>query len=489
MENIMDTKDFLQQAENYIYKEVAKNTNLLLGKNKTSALSTGMFLKLPIEVSLEKSKAPLPTLRKELETFMPYFSAYTKMGDTTKVYFTFMYHTEKDLTALLRNMERRAVFFAFVYLHEVQHILRKHITTSYNTMMLRIADGITNPHQAINIAEDYAINYSIKDLFQASSSASIRDSWAEIETVGMYNAQYHKEEMSDIEILKDMKDSAEEIQSNPSSADGFEEVTYDSKTSIQPSEDNNSNESSNEPSNASDKLSTTQDDADTSLSDLSQSLQDLIRTNTAGTSVGEQFEKVFEAIKVETGWFKKIKASFKRQVYYMTHDYTTNWANLNNTYRRIYKSPKKQFLDDKIKIILSVDHSGSMANEDLQRLLYLIESESRKISSIQVLIHDYTVTKVFNIENEYDITKAEGFSQALATRYSAGGTSHDCVFQHIQNMKIPDPNKVIYMSFSDNYSDIESVFSTYPIMRRLTNYWVSPVNNPVKVQGTNISMF
>jgi len=225
------------------------------------------------------------------------------------------------------------------------------------------------------------------------------------------------------------------------------------------------------------------------MADLADSIQDIISSNTKGSAAGELFEKLFESVKVETGWFKKIKASFKRQVFYKTHDYTTNWANLNNTYRRIYKSPKKQFLDTKVNIILSVDHSGSMSDNDLQKLLYLMESEATRIGAITVLVHDTRVIKEFTLENDYDITKSPQFKEALATRYTSGGTSHSCVFSHIQDMKIPEPNMVIYMSFSDNHSDIDETFKNYPIMRKLTNYWIcAGANNPVSVLGTNIPM-
>ena len=56
-------------------------------------------------------------------------------------------------------------------------------------------------------------------------------------------------------------------------------------------------------------------------------------------------------------------------------------------------------------------------------------------------------------------------------------------------MKIEDPNKVIYMSFSDNMSDIEESFKDFPIMRRLTNYWIcAGGGRSMKVPGTNIKM-
>jgi len=474
----MNKKEFIKLAENYIYKEIAKNSNLLFGKNKTSALSTGLFLKLPIEITLEKVNKPFEQkLLKELHTMGERFSAYVKTEDTVKVYFTFFYYDEKDIKALANNLQYRSVFFTFVYMHELQHILRKHITKSYHTMMLKIADKALYPNQLINIAEDYAINYSLKDLFTISK---LNTNWIEIERFGLYNNEYHKQEMSDIDILKDLLENGKKV-SITSLGNGFEEVSIKGKKSIQPETSENGQEESN--GNGSSNLS---DDLDISLSDLSESLQNIIKDTTKGTKAGELIEKMFNSIKINVAWFKKIKNNFKRHVYYKTHDFSTNWSNLNNTYRKIYKSPKKEFIDNRINIILSVDHSGSVVTEELQKLLYLIESESKKINKLTVLIHDTRVVKTFILEDEYDISKSPEFKKALSTRHVVGGTSHDDVFKTIQKMKIKDPNQMIYMSFSDNYSDIEETIGKYSIMKKLTNYWVCTINNPVKVNGTNI---
>jgi hypothetical protein len=481
----MEEKEFIKAAEDFIYKEVAKNTNLLLGRNKTASLSTGIFLKLPIEIAVEQVEHPLPVLNTELKTFVHHMSAYTKLGDTTKVYFTFLYHELKDLKKLNRYLEKFSVFFAFVYLHEVQHILRKHITSSYNKLMNNITGDIPHAHQLINIAEDHAINYSLKDLFIASP---LRSSWNAIEAVGMYDANYHSQKMSDIDILKDLLAQSKSMEVSELSPT-FSKVEMDGKSSIQPIEPQGAEEGDGGDTKDSDKCSTKIDDIDASMTDLADSIKEIIQTNTKGSAAGELFEEIFSAVEVETGWFKKIKASFKRQVYYKTHDFNTSWANLNNTYRKIYKAPKKQFLDQKINIILSVDHSGSMSTEDLQKLLYLIESESTRINSITVLIHDTVVIKEFRIEDDYDIASSPNFKEALATRYTSGGTSHRCIFNHIQNMNLPDPDMVIYLSFSDNYSDIEECYKAYPVMNKLTKYWIcAGANNPVKVPGTNIRM-
>ena len=49
-------------------------------------------------------------------------------------------------------------------------------------------------------------------------------------------------------------------------------------------------------------------------------------------------------------------------------------------------------------------------------------------------------------------------------------------------MNIKDVNKVIFMCFSDMYSDIEEVIGKYPIMKRLPTYWLH-TTNAKKLQG------
>jgi hypothetical protein len=199
----MTESEFIIKAENYIYKSTAKHLNQILGKNKTNHLSTGIFLKLPIVVNIEKVNFEQQKLTKDLKSFLDYYSAYVITENTTEVHMTFLYNSEPDLQKILNNFKYRDVIFAFVYMHELQHIIRKHNTSSYESMMLNIAKDIYKPHDIINIAEDHAINYSIKDLFMKADS-KIKNSWYEIENTFMYNAKYHNKKMSDIDILKDL---------------------------------------------------------------------------------------------------------------------------------------------------------------------------------------------------------------------------------------------------------------------------------------------
>ena len=51
--------------------------------------------------------------------------------------------------------------------------------------------------------------------------------------------------------------------------------------------------------------------------------------------------------------------------------------------------------DNKLSVVLSVDHSGSVSTEGLQKLLYIFEKHSKKITQLFVLIHDTQVVKEF----------------------------------------------------------------------------------------------
>ena len=476
----MTADQFLHDIERLIYKENSKNLNTIMQLDKTAQLSTGIFLKLPIVFDLQQVDGTVVSNVNDMKSLVENnLTAYVKHGTVTEVYFTFFYDSESQLNALYKCIEKQSMFFAFLYLHELFHIVHMHNTTSYNDMMIRIAKNIQDPHLAINIAEDYRNNYLIKELF--SLSQVFKAYWTKIVPFMMYSHEYHVEKLSDIDILKKMISGAKEPQSEDV-GDGFEKVKLDGSVIIK-----------KKGSALSDKVDTADaSDSDNDLKDLSETLQGIIEEGTRGTQAGKLIEDAFGAIKVETGWFKQIKASFKKRVFYMTHDYMSSWTGINNTYRRVFKSPKKQFFDNKIQLILAVDHSGSMCTEDLQKLLYLIQSESKNIFKLTVLIHDTRIVKEFTIEDEYDISKSSEFKAAMSTRYAVGGTSHDAVFQRINEMSKDEQGATIFLCFSDMHSDIEECVGNYPFLKRMAPFWIHTHGHKKmsknKVPGTFIYM-
>jgi len=476
-------KEYLYKIDKYIFKEVVKEFNNIYGQNKTAPLASGIFLKLPIIINLVK----LPSVDySKLETS---FTAYTKMGNEAEVYFDFFYSEDKDLPKLFKLIEQYQTFWAYVYQHEILHILLKHATTAFDKRMIRIAKEIklglddNTIHKFINYAEDYFINYSIKDLTESSSTGIniLLDK-------GLYDSTYHSKKMSDIEILKDLLENSK-VNTTPIDGTDYElqEVT-DGKgnTTVQIKKVGTGSGNTSEPSesNSNGNSSTLTDEQ---LANLAQSINSVIQSQAKGSQAAIIAEELFESIKINTDWFKKLKTTFERDVYYMTHNYYTKWSNLNNKYRSIFKSPKKYYLDTKLEIVLSIDQSGSMPQDSLQKLLYLMEDKGKSISKLTVLIHDTEISKEFVLESDYGIDTNPQFKDALATRYQSGGTSHSSVFKWLQT-NIKNPQETIYISFSDNYSNIEQVWTNYPILKQLKTYLVCPVNNPMKVPTVNIMM-
>ena len=116
-----------------------------------------------------------------------------------------------------------------------------------------------------------------------------------------------------------------------------------------------------------------------------------------------------------------------------------------------------------------------------------MEDKGSSISKLTVLIHDCEISKEFVLESDYGIDTNPNFKTALATRYQSGGTSHACIFEWLQT-NVTNPAESIFISFSDNYSDIERSWNNYPILRQMRSYLVCPVNNPMNVPAVNILM-
>ena len=465
----MDKKEFLFKVEKLIYKEIAKGINQLYGLNKTAPLSAGLFLRVPIQFKLEKTYEPRD-YEVNSDSLSKCFSAYTMIGNSVDVFITFLYHEENDLATLFDIVEKYKTFWALIYQHELFHLLFKHTVESQHKRMRHIVTtelgfSESTAHITINKAQDYFINYCIKDL---DSNREDLDLFLDI---GLYEKDYHNRKLSDIDILREF----EKEDSCNSIAPGLLEVTSDGTTSIQP-------EHRTVGANGLDS-----DTADELVNDIAQGVYETIQSNAKGSKSATMLAEMFEAIEVPVGWFKKLKAKLTKDVYYMTNDYYTKWSSLKNAYRRHFKAPKRYFIDKKLDIILSVDQSGSVSTEELQKLLYIIKSQGKKIASLTVLIHDTQIIKTYTLKAVRDIQKDAQFKEALATRVVVGGTSHTCIFDWLQT-NVKDPSKTIYICYSDMDSDIEKTYTGYSILKRLPIYWVETqgkVLNPL-VRGTHI---
>jgi|LakMenEpi03Aug12_release.lakeMendotaPanAssembly.Ray.scaffolds.fasta_scaffold02086_43 hypothetical protein len=465
----MTKPEFLYEAKSFIFKEVAKSTNQLVGQSKTSSMIANLFVNLPITVEARFIE-DLPKPTKQLNQLEEFVTAYLKHDDTSKVVIAFFYSSEKHLTKIMKRIEKFPLYFAYLYMREALKVTRLMNTATHYRMMSNIIKhhkpslSPTEHYRYSIMANEYVVNATLTKLFAASA---IQSKLSDILTHQRYKTEW--ETLSEMDILVELLKSAEV--SNTTIFDGF---MFDESNGLLAPEQTewdrtiNTNESI--------------------ITDLGESVTNALASASRGTGTESIFEAAFAAKKVKTGWFKKLSAKFSKDVFHTTSSFRSEWSSLNIVYRHKFKSPKHTFEDHKLSVILSIDHSGSVSTDGLQKLFYLFTKHSKSIADLHILIHDTEIVKEFHIKSDYDIATQPEFTQALGNRIACGGTSHFKVFERISDMiktKIVDPEKTLYISFSDNYSDIQASWSKLPIMRKLyTTIFLAPVDNPMAITGT-----
>lgn len=464
----MTPSEFTHNASHYIFKEVAKNVNMLCGLSKTSSMIANLFANLPLQIETRYiEEQPKPS--KKLNALNEFVHAYIKHDDSTKVYIAFFYKSEKQLERIYKAIEKHPEFFAYLYMREALKLTRLMNTITHYRMMSSIIKH-NNPSIPVSMhyhlsqtACNFVVNKVIKKLFEGSQLSSKLHRILEGQS---YDPVYSN--MAETEVIKHL------IKIDPSAKPAItkldENFSYD--------------EWSNEVFSLTDNPIDANEPIET---DLGESISTHLANMSKGNCSSAIFAEFFQAKKVKTGWFKKLAAKFTREVYHMTNTFTSQWSSLNVTYRHKFKAPNCKYEDNSLAVVLSIDHSGSVSTDGLQKLLYLFEKHSKKITKLFVLIHDTEIVKEFNMESEFDIRTNPNFTTALAHRFAVGGTSHYKVFKRIDQMikdKLINPDKTIYISFSDNYSDIPNSWKSFPNLQKIRTTFLSPVNNPVNIPNT-----
>lgn len=469
----MTKQEFTHQAEKKIFSEVAKATNQLCGQSKTSSMIANLFVNLPIKIEA-RFIADLPKPTKKLNALDEFVTAYLKHDDSSKVMIAFFYSSDKHLTKIMKRIEKHPTYFAYLYMREALKVSRLMNTATHYRMMSNIikhnAPSISpeDYYRLSLTACDYAVNNTIHQLFKASAISNKLD---EIFEHANYNPAWSGKSEMDIlvQLVGSRLDKSEEQ---------LGEFTYDSAYNLIYSM-----------YKADDSISM----SEAIQTDLGESISNALATMSRGTGSAPIFEASFAAKKVKTGWFKKLTSKFAKDVYYMTNTFRSEWSSLNIVYRHKFKAPKHTHEDHKLSVILSIDHSGSVSTEGLQKLLYLFSKHSKRISDLYIIIHDDDIVKEFHIQSDFDVSTNPEFTQALGNRIACGGTSHFKVFSRIAELiksKTIDPSKSLYVSFSDNYSDITKSWKATPAMTKIySTTFLAPEHNPVSISGTtDISM-
>jgi len=134
-------------------------------------------------------------------------------------------------------------------------------------------------------------------------------------------------------------------------------------------------------------------------------------------------------------WLKKLKSSILTDVYTDKLQKDVIYTKPNKLlmwYTSMTKIvfPSQVDYEKEYHFIITIDESGSMGNEELRYIGYLLE-EANKIGSVYVVKHDYKVV----FEKEYPKNKGgckKDITEASRYRHSCGGTSHNEVFAFVE---------------------------------------------------------
>jgi len=376
---------------------------------------------------------------------------------------------------------------AFIYLHETLHIMNRHydfyLNNKYKKVIKRVRPDIPEKvmHQILNHAFDYYINgYLIEQAQQGHVFSTYSGNFN-----GLYDKNLSPNRLSQVEILESiLKDAKIEC----TKIDGLGEmikVAIMGNTSTllelegKPDLGENESRDSKKPNG---------EDIDSEAKEiLERAYKDLLdKTREPGSSSNGTFRDLGVDYEVPVDWFHLLKGSLQALVRHHTNRSDQTWGKLKSKFRHISPMPGRIYYEDNLAAIISIDQSGSMSDSDLKKINFVINELVEKTVFVDIIIHDHKIAEIKRFQKHDKLS----ISEFIQKRIACGGTSHKEVFEAIREIKEKHPKlKFTYLSFSDNYSDIEQVYDT-ETFKNVFSFWVMTQGGiPLKnVQGVQISL-
>ena len=473
----MTPQEFIATTEKEIFSQMLRDTNELFGQSKAASLFISLFSTVRCKIVLEQcDDLEGPFKKLDLEDLTESVTTNVEGDDIT---YRFFYRDEKHLKHLHKVATKYPMYFTYQYFKHIYTLLTLTSTQAHQAAMFRLVQDKEHPFYLIDLANTYAIN---KQVHRMLSIVGQTKKWEQVkQLIQLYK---NPELATQAEILADMAQNAPDLRIQKARGKYTQvitpDLTYITETKV-PAEQNKNF-----------KGADSIDKQERSLVAVSNQLHHSISTSIKGTAIGEIFQIVFDAIKVELIFVDPFQILLNTQVFNKTQNGYASWENLSATYRHIYTAPIQKSEDKKVKFIISIDTSGSMHTEDLQKIFGIMKDKSKQIAEIHVMHHTTDVVAQFHVKHAEDIQLDRMFKTAFGCRHADGGTSHKEVFNRIKELNLPDPEQWIYISVSDNYSDIESTINIYPIMQKITSVWVQTSDgrdlNSQIVKGTHVTL-
>jgi len=376
---------------------------------------------------------------------------------------------------------------SFVYLHEAMHILMRHYDYYLNRSYLDIIDEFrpdmeeNQKNELLNHAFDYWINAYLIE--QAKTNSKISQFKTDSNFPGLYDANLspNHNEMTQQDIVIKLAKEAQIDKIDICDADGN---SWGSSTTITI----NGNSSTTVSLNGQHSLEGEIDGEGSNVQEVGEVLdntrRDMLEKSRGSGSNGTMHQLGVD-YSVPIDWFKLLKSSLFTLSHKYTNNYDQTWSKIKNKFRHVATMPGRIHYDKEMAVIVSIDQSGSMSDSDLEKVNYVVTELAKKAVFTEILLHD---TKVASRERFLG-KKFQGIREYVTNRVACGGTSHKEVFDIVEEIRREKPDrKLIYLSFSDNYSDIEHVYSP-ETFDKIPAYWiVTKGGKPVNVPGMQISL-
>ncbi len=375
---------------------------------------------------------------------------------------------------------------AFTYVHEAMHILLRHYDYYLNSTFENIIKNIrldlsdTAIHELLNHAFDYYINgYLIEQASSGSIISSFKNENSKCPYLYDPNLSPKILQQSEIveKLAKEAKVDTQQIMDSEGNQIGeITEITINGNTSTSISMNNPAGDITQQPRETT---------AEQDIGEVLTSVRANLLEKTRGADSTGALSKLGVDYEVPTDWFKYLKNSLFTMVKNHTSHYDQSWGRIKNKMRHVAMLPGRIYYEKELAAIISIDQSGSMSDSDLEKINYVVTEIAKKAVFVEVMLHDTRVVQ----RKKFVGKQFVGIREFVTNRVACGGTSHKEVFDNIDDIRIKNPKtKLIYLSFSDNYSDIEQVYPT-ELFRKIAPYWITTdEKKTVNVPGMQVSL-
>ena len=358
----------------------------------------------------------------------------------------------KKITFLSNNITVPNVIATAI--HEIIHIISLHLDRR----------GTRDP-EVWQIAADHVTNRTIKLIEENSKYVKLPDGLIYLDDLEKAHPNLDVERVYDLLINnKNFMDSIEKIDRY---ADG----------------DGDSEDGSDSDKNSSDKTKSFKivrckdgvgscdvceidDEIQNNLDELRNKADVLWKSNaiSKGDMPGDlttYLDKIFE---VEIPWHIILETSI---MYYSQTCDEPSWSQ-KNIYLPGIKVPGYVDGKENISLVVAIDSSGSITDEDLKKFIGILLSSMKYFKKLIVYVHDVTIKNTYIFENDFS---QDDLVRQLSSIMGRGGTSHEYIFNEIEQIYGDELiSNIIFLT--DYYSDVQHIYKKYNWIKSIPTIWI-----------------